>query len=553
VDTLDGRRWITLGIVLSAVFIVGIDNTVLNVAIPTIMRDLQTDLPSLQWVITGYALTFATLLIIGGRLADIYGARRLFLIGLALFGAGSLVAALAMSVPMLILGEAVIEGIGASLMLPATLSIMSTTFHGHERAMAFAAWGAVLGTAASFGPALGGFFTTYYTWRWSFGINVVIAPIAIAGAVLFMRVPAREGRRQRIDVPGAILVASGMFLLVFGLSEGGTYGWLKPLQDLSIGGLVVWPASRAVSVVPFVFAAAAVLLGLFVLVERVKERRRQDPLFEFGLLENRGFRYGLLTTSTLAMGQFALMIVLALLLQDGRHLSAVDNGLWLLPMGIFIIIGSQIGGRLTLWLGSTVVVRIGLAIEVAGLMIVALVASTSVTFLELLPGFALFGLGVGFASAQLTNVVLSGAPSDHSGAASGANTTMRQVGAALGVALIGTLLSAQTIRHAVSAVTGSTALPPDLKAHAAEQIHRVGVGFTAPPGTSPAAADTLQRLLAQSVTDASRPALLCGALIVALGLCFSFLIPKTAPLRRDEHPPADVFEPFEILEPDPAL
>ena len=201
----DPRRWITLTIVIISAFIVVLDNTVLNVAIPTILREFHTTLPSLEWVVTGYALTFATFLIIGGRLGDVYGHRRVFIIGAALFGVGSGLASVSHSVGMMILGEAIIEGIGASLMLPATLAILSTTFHGRERATAFAAWGATAGVAAASGPVVGGFLTNFYSWRWAFRINVVIAPLAIIGALLFMQhgeptIAPRQDRRSRCVV-----------------------------------------------------------------------------------------------------------------------------------------------------------------------------------------------------------------------------------------------------------------------------------------------------------------------------------------------------------------
>ena len=238
----DLRRWATLGIVLTSVLIAALDSTVLNVAIPTILDEFDTTLTALQWVITGYTLTFAALLIIGGRLADIFGPRRMFVIGAALFGIGSFIASISTGVPELVVGEAIIEGMGASLMLPATLGILSTTFTGRERGMAFGAWGGTMGAAVAFGPLLGGFLTTNYSWRWAFRINVIVVPFAILGALLFMRKVGPTGRRERIDLPGSLLIATGMLLLVFSISEGAEYGWLRPVQDLVVADVVVWPA-----------------------------------------------------------------------------------------------------------------------------------------------------------------------------------------------------------------------------------------------------------------------------------------------------------------------
>jgi len=186
-DVLDPGRWLTLAILVVSAFIVVLDNTVLNVAIPTILRDFDTSLLSIEWVITGYALTFASLLIIGGRLGDIYGHRRIFIAGCAFFSVGSLVAALSQGVPELILGEAVIEGIGASLMLPATIAILSSTFRGRERATAFAAWGAAAGVGSAIGPTVGGLLTTHASWRWAFGINVIVAPVGAPPEVAGVR------------------------------------------------------------------------------------------------------------------------------------------------------------------------------------------------------------------------------------------------------------------------------------------------------------------------------------------------------------------------------
>src|SRR3954447_16455164 len=281
-----------------------------------------------------------------------------------------------------------------------------------------------------------------------------------------MRRPVADSqRRQRIDIPGALLIASGMFLLVFALSEGGLYGWLRPLRSLDIAGWTAWPASRSFSLIPVIAVAAVLLLGAFVALEAHKERVAGDPLFELSQLRHLGFRYGLLTTAVLAMGQLGFLFVLPVLLQDGQHLSAIESGLWLVPSGVCIAIGAQVGGRLTRKINTTHVVRSGLALEAVGLVFIALAVSPDVTFLGLLPGLVTFGVGLGFASSQLTNVVLSDIPKEHAGAASGANTTVRQIGAALGIAVIGSLLSTQMVRHASAAIRAST-LAGGLKAQA---------------------------------------------------------------------------------------
>ena len=362
-----------------------------------------------------------------------------------IFGVGSFLASISTSVPTLFVGEAIIEGIGASLMIPATLSILSTTFVGAERPKAFAAWGTVAGAAVAFGPVLGGLLTTNYSWRWGFRINVIIAPVFVIGALLFMRPDERAGAPPRIDVPGAALIAVGSFSLIFGLSEGTTYGWWHPLKDLVIGGWVVWPADvRGVDHPRSPSSVAFIMFTVFVVVERSMERSDRDPLFEFGQLRHLGFRYGLLTTMVLAMGQFGLLFILPVLLQNGEGLTALRAGEWMLPQGIFIALAAPIGGRLTRHVSITSIVRSGLAFESIGLLLVAVSISPNVSFFELLPGLVVFGVGVGFASSQLTNVILSDVDPDKTGVASGANTTVRQVGLALGIATFASFIDAST-------------------------------------------------------------------------------------------------------------
>ncbi|MGO9877655.1 MAG: MFS transporter [Acidimicrobiia bacterium] len=542
VERLDPRRWFAAAVVIVSVAIPVLDNTVLNVAIPTILREFHTDLPSLQWVITGYSLTFATLLIIGGRLGDMYGHRRMFMVGAAIFGIGSFLASVSHSVPTLVLGEAIIEGIGASLLIPATLSILSTTFEGPERAIAFAAWGTVAGASVAFGPLVGGFLTTDYSWRWALRINVIAAPMFVIGALVLMRKDERPKRRPRIDTPGAALIAMGSFAFVFGLSEAATFGMLRPLQDFSVDGHILWPATRPISIAPLAVVAAAVILVGFYKFERAKERRNRDPLFEFSQLEHPSFRYGLQTTMVLAMGQFGFLLVIPVLLQDGQHFSALRTGVYMVPMGALIALGAPIGAHFTRIVGTTRVVRTGLVFEAVGLVVVALMISTHTTLLALLPGSALFGIGVGFASSQLTNVILSEVDRDKAGVASGTNTTVRQVGAALGIAVIGSLLNAQSIRHAVRAVRASSALPGSLKASTIAAIRAKGVNYAPANGATRQQIGALTHALQTSVVNGARPALLFAAAVVTVGACCSLLIPTDVP-RPTGEPPAPGVEP----------
>ena len=437
----DPRRWLALGSLLLALVLVVMGNTIVNVAVPTMVRELDTTLSTMQWVVTGYSLVFATFLVIGGRFGDLFGARRMFVLGAAIFGVGSLLGATAPNVGVLLVGEALVKGIGASLLMPASLALVSNTFRGAERATAFAAWGAVLGAGMAFGPVVGGYFTTYHSWRWAFGFNVVLAPVAIAGALLLVPPDLPGGIRRRIDVPGAILVAAGTFGLVFSISQGRSYGWTD---------------ARILTAIVLALGA----LVAFVAVERAKERAGEEALFELGQLRHLRLRYGLIAQLVLAMGQMGQFFVLPVFLQNAKGLTPNENGLWMLPMGLAILAFAQIGGRLARTFGTVAVVRVGLVLNASGLVLIALGLEPDVTFLTLLPAFTVFGAGVGLASSQLTNVILADVEPDKAGVVSGANSTVRQVGSALGVAVMGAILAGQAdvAGAARSAVMVATAM-----------------------------------------------------------------------------------------------
>jgi hypothetical protein len=277
-------------------------------------------------------------------------------------------------------------------------------------------------------------------------------------------------------------------------------------------------------------------------------------LFEFGQLRHKAFRYGLLTSVILAMGQLGLIFALPIFLQGAKHLSAEVNGLWMLPMGIFIIMGAQIGGRLTRKVGVTPVVRMGLVLETVGLALLAWSISPTVSFLAIMRGFVLFGFGVGFASSQLTNVVLSDIDREKSGVASGANTTVRQLGGGLGAAVIGSFLTAATVRQAIRVVSSAKELPAALQKEAIAQLHVLGPNYQPPANIDPGSAAVLRRALAEAISRGTRPALFFASGLVFAGAVVSILIPRIGPPGASEAVEVlEANEAFEPIVPDPAV
>ena len=510
----DPKRWIALVVLSSALFIIVLDSTILNVAVPTIVREFHSDVSALQWVISGYSLVFASLLISFGRLGDIFGRRRLFFLGAAMFGVGSLIASLSHSVVELFIGEALLEGIGAAAMLPATLSIISAAFVGRERGSAFAVWGGVAGGAGALGPWLGGILTTDYSWRWAFRINVVIAPLAIIAGLRFVR-ESKDERARGIDPVGVAIVTVGLLGLVFGIIEASRYGWWSPVSNTSIVGL---------SPVPFSLLVAAMTLTLFVFLERRRAAAAQAVVFDFGDLVHRGFRYGLINTSVLAMGEFGAFFVIPIFLQAGLHFSAVKSGTWLLPAGLAVFVGARFAGRLSNRFGPKYVITAGLTMEALGIGLYGVAFATDTTFWQLLPGLLAHGVGIGFATSQLTSVVLSDIPPQKAGSASGASGMVRQVGTALGIALIGAIFTSQS---AAKIARGLKAIP-GLPAAVRDQILASAKGFGGSitgAGSDP----RIGRAISAGVVDASRAAVLFACLIVIIGAALSTLVPNIPP------------------------
>ncbi|MCU1373994.1 MAG: putative transport protein, partial [Actinomycetia bacterium] len=388
-------------------------------------------------------------------------------------------------------------------------------FQGRERGPAFAVWGAVAGGAGALGPWIGGILTTDYSWRWAFRINVVIAPIAIIAALLVVR-ESKDERAKGIDLPGVGVVTLGLLGLVFGIIEAARYGWWQAISSTEILGL---------SPVPWSLLAAAILLTVFVLVEMRRAEAGKAVVFDFRDLGHQGFRYGLINTAVLARGEFGAFFVLPIFMQAGLHLSAVRAGTWLLPAGISAFLGGGLGGALSRRFGPKYVITVGLLLESAGIFGYVIAFGPHTTFLSLLPALVLHGIGIGFATSQLTNVVLSDIPPQKAGSASGAAGMVRQVGTALGIALIGAIFLSQASSNIRDDLDRSPQIPAAVKADIIDGITN-GVGG----GEVPAGADPrMGTLISNGVADASKPAVGFAGAVVLLGALLSMLVPNIPP------------------------
>jgi len=551
-------RWIGLAMLSVGVAMIIVDATIVNVAIPSIISDLDLDSTQAEWINTIYALVFAALLITVGRLGDVFGRRRMYLIGLSIFITASVAAGLAPTGNVLLLAR-VFQGIGGAMILPATQAILNANFQGRDRAIAFGIWGSVIGGMAAVGPLLGGFLTTYLSWRWAFFINLPIGLVAIAGTIHYIGESKEEGARPGFDLPGFLLITSGLGLIVFGLIEGRQYGWWSPVPGHSFTLLGwTWP-SDAVSVIPVVLAVGAAALVLFAIVETRRRRAGKFYLFDFTLWRYRGFRYGNLAGTIVSLGEFGLLFALPLFLQGVLGYSAFQTGLVFLSLAVGAFFSAPLAARFARRYGPRWVVTTGMILEAVGILSTSLLISTTVTGYMLAIPLFVYGIGVGFATAQLTSIVLSDVPVERSGLASGANSTLRQVGSALGIAILGTVLFSVLVNGS-AAEFENIPPPPGVPPAVASQIGTfvataldasagqvigplrddpasIAAVVDLPPGVeaflaSPAAKGILAPYVSvaeQQFVTATRAAGFVATGFVILGVFFSLLLPATKP------------------------
>jgi len=416
--TDDNRRWWTLGAMCFALFMVMLDNTVVNVALPTIQESLDLSIGGLEWTVNAYTLTFAVLLVTGGRLGDIFGRRRVFLIGVIVFGTSSLFIGLSQTGWQLIMGRA-LQGVGASMMMPATLSIISNAFPPHERGRAIGTWAGVSAMALAIGPVVGGFLVEHVSWQSIFFLNVPVAVGAVAVTLAATHESRDETALRRIDLPGVAAVSVGLAALVLALVEGNSWGW----SSAGVLGLLVLSAAGLIA---------------FVLVER----RVLAPMVDFSFFGSRTFLGANIVAFIVSFSMFAMFFFIALYLQNIKGYSALEAGVRFLPSTLVIIVMGPIAGRLTDRIGPRPLMTAGLLFNAASLYWQShLQIDTS--YAEIGGAFAVMGLGMGLVMSPMSTAAMNAVHQTKAGVASGILSMSRMVGGTFGVAALGALIVAR--------------------------------------------------------------------------------------------------------------
>ena len=412
------RKWWTLGAVAFGLFMIMLDNTVVNVALPSIQRDLDIGLSELEWIVTGYALAFAALMLVGGKLGDAYGRRLLFVIGMAVFTLASLWCGLAGSGSELIAAR-VVQGLGAALMSPATLSIITATFPPRQRGTAIGIWAGVSALALAIGPLAGGLLTEHLSWNWIFFVNVPVGIVGIGASFLLID-ESKDETHVNLDLPGLATSAVGLFALTYALIEANTYGW---------------GSARIVGA----FAVAVVGLGSFLVIERT----RRAPMLDLDLFRNRTYAGANVAVLLVALAMFGVFFFISLYMQNILGYSPVKTGAAFLPMTVLIILVAPMGGRLADRFGSRWLMTTGMSMLAVHLLLLTRLGESSSYGTTLLPSLVIGGIGIALVMTPASAAAMKAVSVDKAGVGSAVLNAFRQVGGSVGIALMGAIVAAQ--------------------------------------------------------------------------------------------------------------
>lgn len=470
------KKWIPILILSIAQFVMVLDGTVMNVSISTIAKDLGTNITGMQTAITVFTLTMAAFMLTGGKLGDIWGRQRAFRIGSVIYGVGSFITALAPTLGVLFIGWSVVEGLGAVLVIPAIAALAAANYAGKDRVVAFSLLGAATGLAAALGPIIGGFMTTYLSWRYVFVAETIIMAIVllVSGKVT----DAKLTKKSTLDVPSVLLSASGMALLVFGVLQSRSWGWILPLGAPEVNGNPVTPLG--ISLVVYLIFAGIVVLKLFYNRQVRLTAERKQPLLKVSMLQLPVLRSGLATLVSQYFTVAAVFFIIPVYLQTILGYDALQTGLKLVPMSIGLLLCTVIGSKLTATHSARQLVRAGLLIMAAGAVFILGSIDVELGSVTFWLGMFLIGAGFGLLASQLGNVNMSAVSKEESAEAGGLQGVSQNLGQSFGTALIGSVF----LLTLTSGFTGAIQNSPDISDQAKAAIMQsaekgVGIASTA--------------------------------------------------------------------------
>lgn len=524
------QKWLPLMVMSLAVMIIIIDTTVLNVSIRNIISDLKTDIGAIQWVISAYALVLAAFTITGGRLGDLYGRKRVFKIGAVLFAIGSLITALSPNIAWIIFGNAIVEGFGASLMMPATASLLVTHYQGKDRALAFAIWGSVAASAAAIGPILGGFLTSHYSWRWAFLINLVVVGLLLVGSK-FIKEAKEHLKKIELDFLGIVLSATGLVLIVYGLIESSNYGWWLATKPFAISGHSFKPLGLAVSPIAILFGA--IMLIAFAYYEKYHEQKGHIPLVSLKLFNNKQFTSGSLTSAIMAMGQTGLIFIIPIFYQAVKNFDALHTGLGLLPISLTVMISAPLALKLNKRFTPKQIIQMGFVLTILGCLYLFQEINTLSTAWSLAPGLGLYGFGMGFGFSQLGNLTLSAVSVEQSGEASGINNTLRQVGASFGSAIVGAALLSTLSSSVLSGIKVDSSIPESSKPAIVQEITKAGNNIEFVDISQISAPENIRNAITNNIHQATVKGNKTGLKLALIFAIFALLVSNILPNKKN--------------------
>ena len=440
------NEWGVLLVMGLASFILVLDTSMMNVAISAIVNDLGTTVSGVQSAITIYALVMAAFMLLGGKLGDIYGMKKTFVVGMIFYGIGTLTAALTPNLVILIIGWSVIEGVGAAFVLPMTITMLALKYSGKKLAMGFGVIGGVQAAGAAVGPIFGGFMTSYFSWRLAFASEAVI--VAIIFALLFVLPDSEKMKGVKVDWLGAALSALGLATIVLGIILSSHYGWVMAKRPFTIGNIAINPLGLSITPVLIVFGLG--LLFIFLHWEQRLEKAGKMPLLHVGMLKNGLLMAGVIVGGILNIILGGMMFTTPLFLQSALGYDAMQSGIALLPMSIGIFIFALATSGLGQKFSPKYIIMVGLGFVSIGVLVLYRTISLEMRSADMIVGFLIFGMGTGLILAQITNVTLSSVPDEENNEASGINYTFRQLGTSMGTAVIGAVLLSTVLLSQVS-------------------------------------------------------------------------------------------------------